>query len=57
MAERPVVEKIFNGSPAFLHNRRFAGSAGSADGARGGRGGRGGAGSHGNLLGCPCFDD
>lgn len=53
MTERPIAEKLFDGSPAFLHNRRFTGSAGSA---RGGRGsGRGG--SHGSLLGCPCFDD
>jgi hypothetical protein len=54
MTERFIVEKLFNGSPAFLENRRLAGSAGSANGARGGRGG---AGSHGSLLGCPCFDD
>jgi len=54
MAEWLIIEKLFNGSPAFLKNRRLAGSAGSANGERGGRGG---AGSHGNLLGCPCFDD
>ena len=51
MAERFIVEKLFNGSPAFLENRRLAGSANGA------RGGSGGAGSHGSLLGCPCFDD
>ena len=54
MTERFIVEKLFNGSPAFLENRRLAGSAGSANGAGSGRGG---AGSHGSLLGCPCFDD
>ena len=35
MTERPIAEKLFDGSPAFLHNRRFTGSAGSARGGRG----------------------